>query len=112
MKNLIEFSGKDNVRLEVLVRDSRTGRLMPGLKPQASLVAADGSVYDPGELPLTGHSWLNHYGRNLRIPRKGLYKLRVSFDAPGFRRWGRQSGRFASPVEVEFDNLSLKPEGK
>jgi hypothetical protein len=111
MKNLLEFSGKDNVRLEVLVRDSRTGRLIPGLKPQASLVAADGSVYDPGELPLTGHSWLNHYGRNLRIPRKGLYKLRVSFDAPGFRRWGPQSVRFASPAEVEYDNLSLIPEG-
>jgi hypothetical protein len=112
VKNLFEFSGKDNVRLEVLVRDSRTGRLIPDLKPQASLVAADGAAYNPGELPLTGHSWLDHYGRSLRIHRKGLYTLSVSFDAPGFRRWGRQSGRFASSAEIEFDNLSLKPEGK
>jgi hypothetical protein len=112
VENLFEFGGKDNVRVEVLVRDSRTGRLIPGLKPQANLVAADGTAYNPGELPPAGHSWLDRYGRSLRIPRKGLYTLHVSFDAPGFRRWGRQSGRFASPAEVEFDNLSLKPEGK
>jgi hypothetical protein len=109
-KNLLGFSGKDNLRLEILVRDSRTGRLLPGLKPQASLIAADGSVYGHGELPLSWHPWLTHYGRNLRIPSKGLYTLHVSFDAPGFRRWGRQGERFASPAEVEFDGLSLKPE--
>jgi len=111
MKNLFEFSGKDNVRLEVLVRDSRTGRLIPGLKPQASLVAADGAVYAPVELPESWHSMLDHYGRSLRISRKSVYTLSVSFDAPGFRRWGRQSGRFAAPAEIQFDNLSLKPEG-
>jgi hypothetical protein len=109
-KNLIDFSGKDNVSLAVLIRDSRTGRLIPGLKPQASLIAADGKLYGPGELPLVVHTWLHHYGRNARIPRKGLYKLRVHFDAPGFRRWGRQSDRFAAPAEVEFDDVSLQPE--
>ena len=108
-KNLIEFTGKDNVRLTLLIRDSRTGRLIPGLKPQASLIAADGKLYGPGELPLVVHSWLYHYGRNARIPRKGLYKLRVHFDAPGFRRWGKQSERFAAPAEVEFDDVSLQP---
>jgi hypothetical protein len=108
-KNLIEFSGKDNVRLTLLIRDSRTGRLIPNLKPQASLIAADGKLYGPGELPLVTHSWLYHYGRNDRIPRKGIYKLRVHFDAPGFRRWGKQSERFAVPAEVEFDDVSLQP---
>jgi hypothetical protein len=111
-KNLLEFTGKDDVRVEILPRDSRTGRLIPGLKPQASLVAADGKLYGLGDLPLAWHPWLNRYGRNVRIPRKGLYKLRVHFDAPGFRRWGQQSERFAVPADVEFDNLSLKPEPK
>jgi hypothetical protein len=108
-KNLIEFTGKDNVRLTLLVRDSRTGRLIPGLKPQAILIGADGKPYGPGELPLVIHSWLYHYGRNARIPRKGLYKLQVHFDAPGFRRWGRESERFAASAEVEFDGVSLQP---
>jgi hypothetical protein len=108
-KNLIDFTGKDNVSLTLLVRDSRTGRLIPGLKPQASLAAADGKLYGPGELPLILHTWLYRYGRNARIPRKGLYRLRVHFDAPGFRRWGRQSERFAAPAEIEFDGVSLQP---
>jgi hypothetical protein len=110
VKGLLDFAGKGSVRLQVLVRDSRTGRLIAGLRPRASLTAADGGVYDAGELPLSWHSFLDHYGRNLRIPRKGLYQLNVSFDAPGFRRWGRTSERFATSAKVTFDNLSLKPE--
>jgi hypothetical protein len=110
--HLLDLGGKDNVRLEILVRDSRTGRLIAGLKPHASLAIAGGAVYDGGEFPFTRHTFLDHYGRNLRILRKGLYQLNISFDAPGFRRWGRTSERFASSAEVEFENLSLKPESK
>lgn len=109
-KNLMEFTGKDDVRLNVLPRDSRTGRLIPGLKLQASLIAADGKLYGPGDLPLSWHRWLTQYGRNARIARKGFYKLRVHFDAPGFRRWGLQSNRFATPTDVEFKNVTLTPE--
>jgi hypothetical protein len=60
-------------------------------------------------MPLVIQSWLYHYGRNARISRKGLYKLRVHLDAPGFRRWGRQSERFAAPADVEFEDVSLQP---
>ncbi len=109
-KNLIDFSGKENVRLSILPRDSRTGRLIPNLKLQASLIAPDGKTYGPGEMPLLWHSWINQYQRDARISRKGFYKLRVHFDAPGFRRWGRDSERFASPADAEFDAVSLKPE--
>jgi hypothetical protein len=112
LKNLIDPTGNDSVRVALLPRDSRTGRLIPGLKPQANLVGADGKRYGPGELILTWHQWLNHYGRTARISRKGVYKLVVHFDAPAFRRWGRQSERFATPADVEFDNLSLTPKTK
>ena len=110
--NMIGQGGKNSLQVVLLVRDSRTGRFIPALKPQASLIAADGKSYGPGELFLAWHPWLNHYGRAARIPRKGLYKLRVHFDAPGFRRWGRQSERFAAPGEVEFEELRLTPEKK
>ena len=109
-KTLIEFTGKGNVRLELLARDSRTGRFIPGLNVQASLIAPDGKLYGPGEMPLVWNPWLNRYERNARILRRGFYKLRVHFDAPGFRRWGSQSDRFAAPADVEFENVSLKPE--
>lgn len=108
-KSLSAFTGKDDVRLELLARDSRTGRIIPGLRPQATLIAADGESYGPGELFLTWYPWLTHYGGSARIPRKGVYTLRVHFDAPGYRRWGRQSDRFAAPADVEFENVSLKP---
>jgi hypothetical protein len=106
-KNMVSFSGKHDVRLWLTVRDSRTGRLIPGLKPQASLVSADGKLYGPGDLLLNNRSWLYHYEGNTRIAGKAQYKLRVHFDAPGYRRWGRQSERFAAPAEVEFDDVSL-----
>jgi len=112
LKNLVDPTGKDSVHLEILPRDSRTGRFIPGLKVQASLVAADGKSYGPGEMVLTWHQWLNHYGGNARVSRKGVYKLHVHFDAPAYRRWGRQLERFAAPVDVDFENLSLKPEAK
>ncbi len=106
------LTGKEDVRLRLLVRDSRTGRIIPGLKLQASLVDADGTSHGPGEMSLNSHSWLTDYEGDTRISRKGLYTLRVHFDAPGFRRWGRQSDRLAAPADVEFEDLSLKPEKK
>ena len=110
VKNLIKFSGKEDVHLEVVPRDSRSGRIIPGLKVQASLTAADGKHYEAGELPFVWHPWLNRYEHGIRVPRKGLYRLHVHFEAPGYRRWGQQSERFASASDVEFENVSLKPE--
>lgn len=107
-KSLTGVTGKDEVRLELLARDSRTGRIIPGLTPQASLIDANGDSYGI-EASLSLYSWLTHYEGNARIPRKGLYTLRVQFAAPGFRRWGRQSERFAGPANVEFESVSLKP---
>jgi hypothetical protein len=108
LKNLIEFGGKEDVRLALLVRDSRTGRLIPGLKPQATLVAGDGKTYEPGELAFDWHRSPEHYAGSAKIPGKGLYTLRIHFDAPGFRRWGRAGERFALPADVTFDEVFLK----
>jgi hypothetical protein len=110
-KGLLDFGSKENTWLEVLVLDSRTGRPIPALTPHASLIA-DGDPFDGGELTPVRRPWLDVYGRTVRMPRKGSYKLRVWFDAPGFRRWGRQSERFAQPAEVEFEDLTLNPEPK
>ncbi len=109
LKSLSAFTGNADVRLDLLARDSRTGRIIPGLLPRATLIDADGESYGPGELFLSWHPWLTHYGGRARIPRKGLYTLRVHFDAPGYRRWGQESDRFAVPADVEFENVSLNP---
>ena len=88
--------------LTLLIRDSRSGRLIPGLVPHASLVAADGSRNEAGGFDMDWRAWLMAYrgGSHLHGARDAT--LRVRFDAPGFRRWGRQSERFAAPGEIEF----------
>ena len=110
-KNLIEFTGKDNVRLTLLIRDSRTGRIIPGLKPQASLIAADGKLYGPGEL-LFSCPWLYHYGRNARIPRKGLYTLACTL-MPGLPPLGpaERAIRAASRDRVRKRFIAARKEG-
>ncbi len=100
--------GDDNARLDVLVRDSRTGRLIPFLAPQASL-ETPGELHDKGSLAPMQHPWLNLYGRYLRLERKTSYRLRITLEAPDFRRWGRHSERFALPAQVVFEELSLHP---
>ena len=101
--------GKENARLHVLVRDSRTGRLIPFLTPQVSL-ETPGELHDKGSLAPMRHPWFNLYGRCLRLERKTTYRLRVTLEPPDFRRWGRHSERFALPATVAFDEVSLKPE--
>jgi hypothetical protein len=108
LQKFIDLTGKDNVRLDILPRDSRTGRLIPGLKPEASLIAPDGKSYGPGELPMVWNPLLNLYERNARIPNKESYKLRIHFEVAVIRRWGRANERFALPADVEFENVSLK----
>jgi len=106
------FATRETTPVEVLVRDSRTGRPIPLLSPHVRLVSADNTPFDGGKLTPVRRPWLNVYGRNLHVPRKGSYKLRVWFDAPSFRRWGRHSQRFAQAAEVEFDGLQLGPEAE
>lgn len=110
IRNMIHMAGTTELRVVLFPRDSRTGRLLQGIRPQVNIIAADGTPYGPGEVPLLWHSWFNHYGRSIQLARKNTYKLHVHFDAPGFRRWGRQSERFAAPLDVEFDDVSLKAE--
>jgi hypothetical protein len=109
LKDMAGLAGKGEVRLELLARDSRTGRIIPGLTMQASFVDGSGKTFDFAELPLIPSSWLTHYEGHARIPRKSLYTLQVHFEAPGFRRWGRQSERFAAPAEVVFEDILPKP---
>ena len=104
-----EFVGNENARVNVLVRDSRTGRPIPFLALRSSL-ETPGELHDQRPLVPMRHPWFHLYGRFLHLQRKTSYRLRVTLEAPDFRRWGRQSERFALPAEVVFENVALKPE--
>lgn len=93
--------GHDNWGLSLLVRDSRTGRLIPELHPQVSFAEQDGKRATVEAFETAERSGMQVYLADSRIRQHGA-ALRVHFDAPAFRRWGRQSERFARAGEVEF----------
>ena len=100
---------RDNLHVEVVVRDAADGRFIPGLKVFATLTAPDGRVVGTHEQPYLWHPWLYHYGRNWKVPGDGMYTLRVKFDAPTYHRHDKLNGRrFAKGAEVEFKRVEVK----
>ncbi len=102
------FGMGGSTALAVFPRDARTGRIVPGLEVRAELLSAGNKSFGGGALTMAHTRWFDLYERTLTVPRKSVYKLRVRFSPPGFRRWGRQSERFAAPVDVELHNVILK----
>ena len=95
--------GRENLHLEVSVRDRGDGRFVPGLVVRATLIAPDGRKVGTHRQPFIWHPWLYHYGRNWKVPADGAYTLRVRIDPPDFHRHDEKNGkRYAEAVSVEF----------
>ena len=116
-----EKSARYNAHVEVGPIDAFTGNFLGGVQVSAVVVGPDGPVppppdsggmgspTKPGDVPLMWHSWLYHYGQNWRVPSAGSYGLRIHVDAPKQRRYGKASGqRMAEPVDVTFENVTIK----
>ncbi len=100
---------KENVHVEVSVRDGADGRFVPALTVHATLIDPDGKEVGTHEQPFLWHPWLYHYGRNWKVPGNGKYTLRVRIEAPKFGRHDKKNGlRYAEPVEVEFKNVEIE----
>jgi hypothetical protein len=99
----------ENAHIEVAVRDAADGRLIPGLKIEATVIDGDGQEIGTQELPLLWHPYLYHYGKNWTLPADGSYTLKVRFDAPAFARHDEKNGRrFLKGAEVTFDNVKIE----
>jgi hypothetical protein len=117
-----EQSSHFNAHVEVAPRDHLTGHFLAGTRVSATLVGPDGQAVPPppdhggmggpqrpGDVPLMWHSWLYHYGQNWRVEHPGAYRLQVHIEAPPQRRYGKATGkRLAGPVDVVFDNVTIK----
>lgn len=102
-------SGDENCHVEVAVRDTADGRLIPGLQVEATMLGEDGGEIGRKMLPLLWHPYLYHYGANFTVPGSGTYRLRVRFDAPDFARHDEKNGRrFLQGAEVTFVNVEVK----
>ena len=99
---------RENLHLEITVRDVADGRFVPDLAVHATLIAPDGEQVGTHRQPLLWHPMLYHYGRNWQVPGDGRYRLRVRIDPPGFMRHDHINGmRFTQPVEVTFDDVEV-----
>ncbi len=101
-------SAARNAHLEIGVRDSLTGRFMPGLHVRGTVLDAAGRTVGTYEPPFMWHSWIHHYGMNFRVAHSGAYSVRIHADPPPYRRYGPGAERlFAGPVDATIDHLKI-----
>jgi hypothetical protein len=100
---------RENIHIEIAVRDRADGRMLPALDVEVTLTDEKGKDVGTHKQPLLWHPYLYHYGRNWVIPGDGAYSLRVRFPAPQFHRHDKTNGRrFAEGAEVTFKDVELK----
>ena len=100
---------RENIHIEVAVRDRADGRMIPALDIDVTLIDDAGKEIGTHRQPLLWHPYLYHYGRNWIIPGDGTYSLRVRFPAPQSHRHDKTNGkRFAEGADVMFKNVKLK----
>ena len=101
-------SAAHNAHLEIGLRDSLTGRFLPGLRVRGTMIDDRGRSAGTFEQPFMWHSWIHHYGRNWRVPRSGRYTIRLHADVPPYRRYGPFAATlFTTPVDLEIPNLKV-----
>ena len=102
----VETSAEKNAHVEVAVRDP-SGRFLPGLDVTTTF-SRGGRVVSRLSPGLMWHSWLYHYGENIRVPSAGAYTLRVDVQPPPYRLWTRAGDFFQQPVTVTFQDVDVK----
>ncbi len=99
----------ENAHLEIVVRDAADGRFIPGLDVSATIYSSDGNEVGTHKIPFLWHPMLYHYGRNLKVPCEGDYRVHVRVEPPTFMRHDYKNGkRYAQREEVDV-TLHIKP---
>ena len=107
-----ERTNAKNAHLEVAPRDPRTGRFIPAATVVGTTSSPDGGS-PAQELPFLWHSWLYHFGGNVRVPRPGLYRFDVTVTPTPVPHYGHATGNmWWTPVSVSFENAKIKTGGK
>lgn len=102
---------KENIHVEVSVRDGADGRFIPQLTVYARLIDSEGNEVGRHEQPFIWHPWVFHYGRNWYVEKEGKYELMVDIKAPDFHRHDKKNGkRFADDVNVTFPGVKISLE--
>jgi hypothetical protein len=97
--------------IEVIPRETATGRILPDVPVSVEIVDAGGKVVDSARLNFL-HSTFFHYANNFRVPEEGRYSLRVTLEPPTFFRHGEagEEPPLAEPATVTFEDVELGTE--
>lgn len=107
-----ENSNADNAHLEVAPRDPRTGRFIPAATVTTETVSPEGGS-PRQDTPILWHSWLYHFGKNVRVPRAGSYTLNVTVTPTPVPHYGRATGNmWWAPASVSFPGARIRTGGK
>lgn len=107
-----ESSNEKNAHLEVAPRDPRTGRFIPAATVTTRTIGPGGGS-PRQDTPMLWHSWLYHFGKNVRVPHSGRYTLEVTVTPTPVPHYGRATGNtWWSPVSVSFPGATIKTGGK
>ena len=92
---------QENARLDVIPRDTATGRFLPGVKITATVEAYDGTASRTAGLPLRWSPWLHRYAENWVVPGSRAYQLKLQISPPEAPRYGTQADHWLDePVEL------------
>lgn len=99
---------RENIHVEVSVRDGADGRFIPHLTVQARLIDSEQNIVGTHRQPFVWHPWVYHYGRNWHIQQEGDYTLEVEIKAPDFPRHDKKNGkRYAEDVTARFTAVKI-----
>ena len=99
----------ENCHLEISISDAGDQRFIPYLEITATLTPKGGKAVGPFEVPFVWHPGLYHYGKNVKVPGDGPYKLDIVIKPPSFMRHDKINGkRYAKTVEVTFAEINIK----
>ena len=106
-----EALNAENAHLEIAPRDPRTGRYVPAARVTTETIGPGGG--NPRQdTPQLWHSWLYHFGKNVRVPRSGKYRLDVTVTPTPVAHYERQTGdAWWDPVSVSFADAEIKTGG-
>ena len=94
----------DNTHLEIVVRDKKDKRFIPGLKIKGKVFDEKDNLIVDTDFPFLWHPFLLHYGAFFQIPKEGKYRVEVQIAAPTFHRHDEIKGkRYGRDVKVDIE---------
>lgn len=103
---------KEGIAVALIVRDTRSGRLVTDLYPRVTIADTRGRIVSDRTGTFVWHPWASHYEATVQVPRTAQYAVRVRAAAPLFRRYGEDTRElFVRALDVTFSRIPVRTAG-